>query len=377
MRSMKATQRGRAKERFYDNRLFDGVDVDIIERLVPKIDVLRKKPGEVIFRKGDPGDSLYLVGRGLIRISRPSDVAGQEILDFVDEGNFFGAAELVVGEPHSSTAVAAQPAVIGAVSEQTFQELLELAPSRLHMNFLRAITARIRSANNYFLRETMRTERIRVGGTLASAILQDLKNPVCIARCCSDLIASESVDSQLRELSSMLTDAVNGILGSTLDLLDYTRGSISVNKRPVSVWRLLDELSRQSLHLLPDKNIKLVKHIRYQANIDIDLGRFARGLSNVLENAMHAMPRGGVVTFTIDLIDDSVVVRISDAGRGIAPELLPRLFEPFEPRNGSDGAGTGLAVTKAIVEAHGGKIAVTSVLGKGTTVDIRLPKPNR
>jgi signal transduction histidine kinase len=172
----------------------------------------------------------------------------------------------------------------------------------------------------------------------------------------------------------MLTDAVNGILGSTLDLLDYTRGSISVDKRPVSVWRLLDELNRQSLHLLPGKNIKLVKHIRYQANIDIDLGRFARGLSNVLENAMHAMPRGGVVTFTIDLIDDSIVVRISDTGRGIAPDTLPNLFEPFELRNGSEGAGTGLAVTKAIVEAHGGKIAVTSVLGKGTTVDIRLPK---
>jgi signal transduction histidine kinase len=372
---MKATQRGRTKESFYENRLFEGVDTDVIERIAPKIDILRKKPGEVIFREGEPGDSLYLVGRGLIRISKPADVAGQEVLDYVHEGNFFGATELLVGEPHSTTAVAAQPAVIGAVSEETFQELLELAPSRLHMNFLRAVTARIRSANNHFLRETMRAERIRVAGALASAILRDLKNPVCIARCCSDLIATESVDSQLRELSSMLTDAVNGILGMTLDLLDYTRGSISVNKRSVSVWRLLDELNRQSLHLLPGKNIKFVKHIRYQANIDIDLGRFARALSNVLENAMHAMPRGGAVTFTIDLIDDSVVTRISDNGCGIAPELLPRLFEPFELRDASDGAGTGLAVTKAIVEAHGGKISIASILGKGTTVDIRLPKP--
>lgn len=372
---MKATQRSRAKESFYDNCLFEGVDADVIERIATKIDVIRKKPGEIIFREGEPGDSIYLVGRGLIRISKPANVAGQEIFDFVDEGNFFGATELLVGEPHSATAIAAQSAVIGAVSEETFQELLELAPSHVHMNFLRAVTARVRSANNHFLRETVRAERIRVAGALASAILRDLKNPVCIARCCSDLVASESVDSQLRELSSMLTDAVNGILGMTLDLLDYTRGSISVNKRPVSVWRLLDELSRQSLHLLPSKNIKCIKHIRYQANIDIELGRFARALGNVLENAVHAMPRGGAVTFTIDLIDDSVVIRISDTGRGIAPEMLPRLFEPFEVRNGSDGAGTGLAVTKTIVEAHGGKISVTSIPGKGTTVDIRLPKP--
>jgi signal transduction histidine kinase len=224
--------------------------------------------------------------------------------------------------------------------------------------------------------ETLRAERIRVAGVLASAILRDLKNPVCIARCCSDLIVSESADSQLRELSSMLTDAVNGILGTTQDLVDYTRGSISVNKRSVSVWRLLDELSHRSLHLLAGKNIKFVKHIRHQARIDIDLARFSRAFSNVLENSIHAMPRGGAITFTIDLIEDSVVIRISDTGCGIAPEKLPRLFEPFEVRNGSDGAGTGLAVTKAIVEAHGGKISVTSVSGKGTTVDIRLPKPN-
>src|SRR4029077_14260872 len=130
----------------------------------------------------------------------------------------------------------------------------------------------------HFMRETVRAERIRVAGALAGAIIHDLKNPVCIARCCSDLIASESADPQLRELSGMLTDAVNKILGVTLDLLDYTRGSVSVNERTVSIWRLLDELNRQSLHLLPGKNIEFVKHIRYQGNIDIDLSRFARAL---------------------------------------------------------------------------------------------------
>src|SRR5207247_7723897 len=141
----------------------------------------------------------------------------------------------------------------------------------------------------------------------------------------SDLIATESADGHLRELSTMLTDTVNGILGMTLDLLEYTRGSVSVSKRPVSIWRLLDELNRQSLHLLPSKNIEFVKHIRYQGNIDIDLGRFARALGNIIENAIDAMPRGGVLTFTSDLIEDHVALRISDTGAGVAPELVPTL----------------------------------------------------
>ena len=243
------------------------------------------------------------------------------------------------------------------------------------MNFLRAVTARIRSANAPFMRETIRAERLRVAGALASAMIQDLKNPVCIARCCSDLIAAESADGHLRELSKMLTDTVNGILGMTLDLLDYTRGSVLVNKRPVTIWRLLDELNRQVLHLLRSKNIEFVKHIRYQGNIDIDLGRFTRALGNVIENAIDAMPRGGILTFTSDLIEDQVALRISDTGPGIAPELVPTLFEPFEPSDNSHTNGIGLAVTKAIVDAHNGKISLKSVLDKGTTIDIRLPKP--
>ena len=372
---MKATQQARAIEQFYDNQLFEGVDAGVIERIAPRIGVLRKKPGEIIFREGEPGDSLYLVGQGCIKIAKAADGAGHEILGYVDQGSFFGATALLAGEPHSTTATAVEPAVIGALTEDTFQEILELSPSRLHMNFLRAITARIRSANAHFMRETLHAERLRVTGALANAMIHDLKNPVCIARCCSDLIATESTDGHLRELSKMLTDTVNGILGMTLDLLDYTRGSVSVTKRPVSIWRLLDELNRQSLHLLPSKNIEFVKHIRYQDNIDIELGRFVRALSNIIENATDAKQQGGALTFTIDEVEEQIALRISDTGTGILPELLSTLFEPFERRAHSQTSGVGLAVAKAIVEAHGGKISIRSVADKGTTVDIRLPKP--
>jgi len=372
---MRASPLARTIEQFCDNRLFDGVDVDVIERIAPKIGVLHKKPGEVIFREGEPGDSLYLVGEGRIQIAKTVDTGDHEIVDYVDQGSFFGANALLAGEPHSTTATAVKPALIGALTENTFQEILELSPGRLHMNFLRAVTARIRSANAHFMRETVRAERLRVASALANAMIHDLKNPVCIARCCSDLIATESVDGHLRELSTMLTDTVNGILGMTLDLVDYTRGSISVTKRLVSIWRLLDELNRQSLHLLPSKNIEFVKHIRYQGNVDVDLGRFARALGNVIENAIEAMPRGGFLTFTSDTVEDQVVLRISDTGTGIAPESLSTLFEPFERHSDSHTNGVGLAIAKAMVEANGGKISIRSVADKGTTVDIRLPKP--
>jgi signal transduction histidine kinase len=87
------------------------------------------------------------------------------------------------------------------------------------------------------------------------------------------------------------------------------------------------------------------------------------------------MGRGGALTFTADLVEDQVAVRISDTGSGISPELVSTLFEPFERHDGVRMRGVGLAVAKSIVEAHGGEISIRSVAGKGTTVDIRLPKP--
>src|SRR2546423_4144156 len=198
---MRAAARARAIERFYDNRLFEGLDAEIIERIAPKIGVLRKEPGESIFREGEPGDSIYLVGRGCVKIAKTADGVDHEIHDYVDQGNFFGATALLASEPHSTTAIAVEPALIGELTENTFQEILELSPSRLHMNFLRAITSRVRSANTHFMRETVRAERLRVAGALANAMIHDLKNPVCIARCCSDLIVAESADRHLHELS--------------------------------------------------------------------------------------------------------------------------------------------------------------------------------
>src|SRR5207302_10533736 len=96
-------------------------------------------------------------------------------------------------------ASAAEPTVLGAVKEETFQHILELAPSRLHMNFLRSITERMRSVHSHFIPEIMRTERLSLVGSMANSIIHDLKNPICIVPFCFDLISSETHDLRLRQ----------------------------------------------------------------------------------------------------------------------------------------------------------------------------------
>lgn len=366
----------RAFDQLAQNRLFEGIESEVLDEIAPDVRLVQLTAGEIVFREGDPGDLLYLVGEGSVKISKSGRGGQQETLGFIQAGNFFGEMAMLEGEPRSAMATAAESTLLGTVDEPTFQHILELAPSRLHMNFLRSVSERLRTLNSHFISEMMRTERISLVGAMANSIIHDLKNPICIIRCCTDLIAQESQDPRLHELTAMADKAVNGMLAMTQELLDYAQGSTLLACETVSVWRLLDELNQQALRLLPGNNIQFAKNIRYDGNLVVDLPRFTRVLCNLIKNAREAMPSGGILTISTDLVNQQVVIRISDTGIGIPAELLPKLFEPFVTHGKSHGTGLGMAIAKSVVTAHNGKISVSSAQGAGTTVDIRLPAPS-
>jgi len=127
-----------AFEGLANNRIFEGIETDLLEQIAPSVHVVQLAEGEVIFREGDPGDLLYLVGEGSVRISKSGRGGEQETLGVIQPGNFFGEMALLDGQPRSAMATAVGNTLLGTVDEPAFQHILELAPSRLHMNFLRS-----------------------------------------------------------------------------------------------------------------------------------------------------------------------------------------------------------------------------------------------
>ena len=254
--------------------------------------------------------------------------------------------------------------------------MLEIAPSRLHLNFLRSVTQRLRDINSHFITEVMRTERLSMIGSMASMIMHDLNNPMTTVRCCCELLDRAHAAPELLEAVALLKGAVNGMLAMTQELLDYTRGSTSLNKEPIAVREILEEVSRQFQPQLEAQRVELVCDLQYDGLIAADRARLQRALGNLIKNACEAMPGGGVLSITAERAGGRLRLCVGDTGVGIPEEILPQLFEPFVTYGKANGTGLGMAIAKSVVEAHQGQIEAASVRGRGTQIAISLPLPD-
>lgn len=107
--------------------------------------------------------------------------------------------------------------------------------------------------------------------------------------------------------------------------------------------------------------------------VDADPARLLGVVGNLLGNAIRHTPAGGSITVAGRRSGDEVVLSVADTGEGIPTDLLPRVFDRFAKGTGSRGSGLGLAIVRDVVEAHGGRVAVESEVGRGTTVRVWLP----
>ncbi len=144
------------------------------------------------------------------------------------------------------------------------------------------------------------------------------------------------------------------------------------------------DIDRVALHAGVESTLALLGHELMHIEVVRDYGdlppvecypsRVNQVFMNLLHNAIQAMDGKGTLTIRTRPDGDSVVIEISDTGKGIEPKHLAKIFEPgFTTKGVRVGMGLGLALTRQIVDHHGGEISATSALGEGTTFRVRLP----
>lgn len=100
-------------DQFSKNRLFEGIEAGLLAEIAPEVGLLRYESDEVIFQEGERGDSLYLIAEGTVKISKRGRGGAQELLGFIQPGNFFGEMALLDGQPRSAMASASGPTLLG------------------------------------------------------------------------------------------------------------------------------------------------------------------------------------------------------------------------------------------------------------------------
>lgn len=158
----------------------------------------------------------------------------------------------------------------------------------------------------------------------------------------------------------------------TLALADA--GGLTLHREPVDVGVLVRETMATFEGSAADRAVRLEAEVGPDLPlVHADPGRIQSVLSNLITNAIRHTPSGGLVRVAAGRVSNGVEVSVSDSGEGIAPDLLPNIFERFVKGSSSSGSGLGLAIARDLVVAHGGRIEARSQPGSGTTIRFSLP----
>ena len=225
------------------------------------------------------------------------------------------------------------------------------------------------------LEETSRRQdRLAAIGRMAASIAHEIRNPLAAMRGSIQMLRAE-MDSdgshaELMEIILRESDRLNTII---TDFLSYARPRTLVQSR-VDVGDLLHQtfaLLRHSPEINDKQQIE-EQLPEEQLVVDADEGQLKQVFWNLARNALQAMPQGGTLRATVEMNSNSRVrISFSDTGRGMSPDQVEHLFEPFSSTTG--GTGLGLSIVYQIVREHGGTINVRSMEGQGTTITVELP----
>jgi signal transduction histidine kinase len=354
------------------HRLLHGVPDPVLEALLPSLQRREVEPDEVIFREGDPAREIYLIVRGAVRITQGSDPAPGITLAYLTDGDAFGEIGLYEGASRSARATALQPTVLLKLELPAFEAAMRKAPVEILRNLLQISIDRLHGADEQRLEQSLRAERLSVVGSMTGAIMHDLKNPLNVIQGAAALLEDGTVRDH-QKLAGMLRRASDRMQSMIQELLDYSRGTSHLHLGPVHVREILLDLEEQSLQGMELGGVRVERRIEFEGYVSADRNALARALLNIARNAGEALHGDGVLRLSVEEAGEEVAFTIADSGPGIPPELLPRIFEPFVTHGTSSGTGLGLATTRGIVEAHRGRIEVTSTLGQGTCFRVSVP----
>jgi len=217
-----------------------------------------------------------------------------------------------------------------------------------------------------------------------AVLAHELRNPLAAIRAAAHVISFPTVtpaaSAQSTKVIERQVEHLVRLVDDLVDVSRITRGLVELRRAPVEIADVVARAVETSRPLMEMRGLVLSLEIaRGPLQVDGDVTRLTQALANVMCNAAKFTEPGGHVTLSAKPVGSDVVIEVVDTGVGIAPDILPTVFDLFAQGERkfdrtSTGLGIGLAVVRRLVELHGGTATVHSGgTGLGTAVTIRLP----
>ncbi|HEV7705406.1 MAG TPA: ATP-binding protein, partial [Gemmatimonadaceae bacterium] len=224
--------------------------------------------------------------------------------------------------------------------------------------------------------QLVQSEKLASIGEMAAAVAHGIRNPLASLRAAAQVALRHPESAASREHLGVIIEEVDRLDRRVSHLLSFSKPAPFHPLRE-SVARLIEDLLPPFTELLREKRVMLELALAPGLpDVRVDPMQLEQALVEVVSNALDAMPSGGTLRISARSVRDgeswTVMIEIVDTGVGIPERVLESVCEPFFTTR-AEGTGLGLAIAKRYIEQNGGALELSSVVGTGTTVRIRLP----
>ncbi|MGQ9694491.1 MAG: ATP-binding protein [Thermodesulfobacteriota bacterium] len=223
--------------------------------------------------------------------------------------------------------------------------------------------------------QMMQSEKLAALGEMAASFVHGIRNPLGIILGAAETLQKNLSPAIQKEMIQFIHEEGERINQMLANFLEFAKPN-----PPAFKEANLQEILRKTVELISipakQRGINIVQEYPLEdIFLYLDPEQIKEALLNLEINALEAMPKGGVLRLFLAQKDDQeVIIRVSDTGEGISPQIKSKIFDPFFTTK-EQGTGLGLTIVHLVVKNHGGTISVTPNNGQGTTFTITLPRP--
>ncbi|NOZ23450.1 MAG: GAF domain-containing protein [Planctomycetes bacterium] len=221
----------------------------------------------------------------------------------------------------------------------------------------------------------VRSERLAAIGNMAAHVAHEIRNPlVTIGGFARSITRQATNHSPIAQAAEIIAEEVSRLERILANVLNFTKPA-EPKKERTNLNQLINEVCEFVQPQFAQAQVELHRDLTEGIpDVMVDPGQIRQVLLNLLRNGLDSLrtQAGGRITIATRLQEDYLKIEVRDTGEGMSPEVLENMFNPFFTKK-PDGTGLGLAVTRKVVEDHGGDIFVESTVGEGTTFNLMLP----